>query len=117
MLRDLDLEKYTKVFLVCGYTDLRLGMTGLLNLVQFKLGLNPYDKSSVFLFCGRKASSIKALVYEGDGIVVLSKKLLYGRYQWPRKPSEARALTREQFSRLMDGFTIDGTIGSFGREL
>lgn len=113
MLRDLDMNKYTKVYLICGYTDLRLGSTGLLNIVQFKLGLNPYDKNAVFLFCGRKASAIKAVVYEGDGIAVLSKKLLQGRYQWPRKPSEARSLTREQFRRLMDGFTIEGTVQNF----
>ena len=51
MLKDLDLARYTKVFLICGYTDLRMGQTGLVNLVQFKLGLNPFDKSAVFLFC------------------------------------------------------------------
>ena len=47
MLKDLDLTRYTKVFLVCGYTDLRMGQTGLVNLVQFKLGLNPLDRKSV----------------------------------------------------------------------
>ena len=110
MLKDLDLAKYTKVFLVCGYTDLRMGQTGLVNLVQFRLGLNPFDKNAVFLFCGRKASSIKALCYEGDGMVVASKKLLQGRYQWPRSESEARLLTKEQFIQLMSGFSIEKTI-------
>ena len=112
MLRDLDFTKYSKVYIVCGYTDLRLGQTGLLNLIQFRLGLNPFDKSAIFLFCGRKASTIKALVYEGDGVVVLSKRVFDGRYQWPRKPSEARMLTREQFGRLMEGFTIDSMVSS-----
>lgn len=40
MLKDLDFSKYSKAYLVCGYTDLRMGQTGLMNLVQFKLGLN-----------------------------------------------------------------------------
>ena len=111
MIKDLDLAKYTRVFLVCGYTDLRMGQTGLVNLVQLKLGLNPFDKSAVFLFCGRKASTIKALCFEGDGFVLASKKLLQGRYQWPRNQAEARILTKEQFIQLMSGFSIESTIG------
>ena len=43
-------------------------------------------------------------------MIVLTKKLFKGRYQWPRKPSEARMLTREQFCRLMEGFSVEGTI-------
>ena len=110
MLKDLDLARYTKVFLICGYTDLRMGQTGMVNLVQFKLGLNPFDQSAVFLFCGRKASGIKALSGEGDGFVLASKKLLRGRYQWPRNQSEARILTKDQYIQLMSGFSIESTI-------
>ena len=110
MLKDLNLARYTKVFLITGYTDLRMGQTGLVNLVQFKLGLNPFDQSAVFLFCGRKASVIKALCCEGDGFVLASKKLLRGRYQWPRNQSEARILTKGQFIQLMSGFSVESTI-------
>ena len=110
MLKDLNLVRYTKVFLITGYTDLRMGQTGLVNLVQFKLGLNPFDQSAVFLFCGRKASVIKALCCEGDGFVLASKKLLRGRYQWPRNQSEARILTKDQYIQLMSGFSIESTI-------
>ena len=110
MLKDLNLARYTKVFLITGYTDLRMGQTGLVNLVQFKLGLNPFDQSAVFLFCGRKASTIKALCCEGDGFVLASKKLLRGRYQWPRNQSEARILTKDQYIQLMSGFSIESTI-------
>ncbi len=110
MLRDLDLQKYTKVCLICGYTDLRLGINGLVNIIQYKLGMNPYDKQAIFLFCGRKASTIKAVIYEGDGIALVSKRLFQGRYQWPRNSEEARLLTREQFHLLMGGFTIESKI-------
>ena len=110
MLKDLDFTRYSRVYLICGYTDLRFGQTGLVNLVQFSLGLNPFDPKAVFLFCGRKASVIKALVCDEDGMVVMSKRLFKGRYQWPRKPSEARMLTREQFRHLMEGFSVENTI-------
>ena len=44
-------------------------------------------------------------------MLMLVKRLHAGnRLQWPRTPDEARELTIEQFRRLMDGFTIEGTI-------
>ena len=44
-------------------------------------------------------------------MLLLTKVLFAGnRFQWPRTPDEARELTHEQFRRLMDGFTIEGSI-------
>ena len=44
-------------------------------------------------------------------MLLLVKRLYAGnRFQWPRTPDEARELTTEQFRRLMDGFTIEGSI-------
>ena len=43
-------------------------------------------------------------------MVVLSKRVFHGRYQWPRKSSDAWNLDREQFFRLMEGFSIDKSI-------
>ena len=44
-------------------------------------------------------------------MLMLVKRLYAGnRFQWPRTPDEARELTTEQFRRLMDGFTIEGSI-------
>ena len=38
-------------------------------------------------------------------------RLADGRFRWPRTPSEARQLTSEQFTRLMEGYTIDPSVG------
>ena len=46
MLKDLQLDH---VYIACGYTDLRLGIDGLSNLVQLHFELDPYT----ILFCGR----------------------------------------------------------------
>ena len=44
-------------------------------------------------------------------MLLLVKRLYAGnRFQWPRTPDEARELSTEQFRRLMDGFTIEGSI-------
>ena len=112
MLKDLDLTKYSKVFIATGYTDMRAGMTGLVNLIKYKYGLDFYNKNSIFLFCGKKANTIKAVTFEGDGIVLLTKRAINGRFQWPRSREEARMLTPAQFHMLMAGFSIDSTMPS-----
>ena len=60
----------------------------------------------MFLFCGRKATKIKGLVWEGDGFLLLYKRLEVGAFAWPRTESEALASSAEQYQRLMSGFTI-----------
>lgn len=72
--------------------------------IKSELGLDPYAQGSIYLFCGRRADRIKALVYEGDGFTLLYKRLSDGRFQWPRNETEVRELTQEQFQALMDGF-------------
>ena len=68
-------------YIVCGYTDLRRGIDGLAGIVQqnFKLDV---CSGAVFLFCGRRYDRIKALLWEGDGFLLLYKRLDNGRFQW-----------------------------------
>ena len=62
-----------KVYLACGYTDLRRGMDGLANIVQQQFRLDPFT-NTLFLFCGRRRDRIKALYWEGNGFVLLYKQ-------------------------------------------
>ena len=101
----------SRVIVCCGRVDLRKGIPGLTAYVRLNYGLSTTEKGTLFLFCGNRADRIKGLIYEGDGMLLLTKRLYAGnRFQWPRTPDEARELTTEQFHRLMDGFTIEGTI-------
>ena len=81
-----------KVYICCGYTDLRQGIDGLSALVKLEFNLDPFS-NTLFLFCGRRRDRIKALYWEGNGFLLLYKRLESGSFQWPRKESEARALT------------------------
>lgn len=49
-----------KVYLACGYTDLRRGIDGLANIVQQQFTLDPFT-NTLFLFCGRRRDRIKGL--------------------------------------------------------
>ena len=94
------------VYIACGYTDLRRGIDGLAELVRQQFRLDPFS-NTLFLFCGRKRDRIKALYWEGNGFLLLYKRLERGVYQWPRSESEARELTPQQDRWLMEGLKVD----------
>ena len=68
-----------KIYLAMGFTDLRRGIDGLANIVRFHFHLNPYDKITLFLFCGRRSDRIKSLLWEGDGFLLLLEENYYSR--------------------------------------
>jgi transposase len=74
--------------------------------VQQEYGLNPSDRS-LFLFCGGSCDRFKAMYWDGDGYVLMYKRLEEGRYQWPRSREEARLITVQQFRWLMEGLRIE----------
>lgn len=95
-----------KVFIACGYTDLRLGIDGLAGIVQERYNLDPF-RDVLFLFCGRRTDRIKGLYWDGDGFILLYKRLEQGSFQWPRKTEDARQITAQQYRWLMEGLKID----------
>ena len=106
MLNDAAVSQFKKVYLAPGYTDLRRGIDGLASIVRFQFELDPYDKNTLFLFCGRKNSRIKALLWEGDGFLLMYKRLDNGSFRWPRSADEAMAITDDQYRMLMQGLEV-----------
>ena len=101
---------FKKVYLALGYTDLRYGIDGLAALVQEKFSLSPFDKGTLFIFCGRKSDRIKAICWEGDGFVLLYKRLSDGRFQWPRNSEELINISQQQYEQLLNGFSVISSI-------
>ena len=64
---------FKKIYLATGFTDLWRGIEGLASIVKFQFNLDPYDKDTLFLFCGRRSDRIKALLWEGDGFMLMYK--------------------------------------------
>ena len=106
MLNNLNANQYQNVYMACGYTDLRLGIDGLASIVQSRFHLNPLQKRTLFLFCGRRADRIKGLLWEGGGFLLLYKRLEDGKFQWPRNTDEVMQMNSQQFRWLMEGLSV-----------
>ena len=70
----IDLSGVKNYYVACGYTDLRRGIDGLVAIVAGQFGKS-IDEESLFLFCGRRTDRIKALYFNGDGYILLYKRL------------------------------------------
>lgn len=101
-----DFNGADRVYIACGYTDLRRGIDRLAAMIQQQFHLDPFT-NSLFLFCGRRRDRIKTLYWEGNGFVLLYKRLESGSFQCPRKESEVKALTPQQYRWLMEGLSMD----------
>lgn len=97
---------FKKVYLAAGFTDLRRGIDGLARIIRFQFHLDPYDKNTLFLFCGKRTDRIKGLLWEGDGFLLLYKRIENGSFKWPRTTEEVIEITSEQYHMLMHGLEI-----------
>ena len=81
-----------KIYVACGYTDLRRGIDGLAGMVQEQFRLDVFD-DALFLFCGRRTDRIKGLYWDKNGFLLLYKRLERGSFRWPRTTTRMPALT------------------------
>ena len=63
-------------------------------------------KKTFFFSSAADADRIKGLVWEGDGFLLLYKRLELGGFSWPRTKEEALEITPEQYQALMKGLEI-----------
>jgi transposase len=101
-----DISKADQIYIACGCTDMRKSIDGLASIVQQNFKLNPFQ-NSLFLFCGNKRDRLKALYWEGDGFVLLYKRLESGSFQWPRDADEVKRITTQEFRWLLEGLSIN----------
>lgn len=93
----------TKFVVVCGYTDLRKGIDGLSQLIEGSYHLDPFEKNVLFLFCGQRGDRIKALLWEGNGFLLMYKRWEKGTLSWPRNQDEVVNLSKREFRLLLQG--------------
>ena len=98
----IGLPSGTRVWIVAGHTDMRKGFDGLAAMVQTALAANPFC-GHVFVFRGRRGDILKVLWFDGQGLMLLAKRLERGRFIWPQATSGSVSLTPAQLSMLLEG--------------
>lgn len=102
---------FSKCVIATGKSDLRRGIDSLCAQIRLKYNKEPLEKDTLFLFCGTKKDRLKGILWTGDRFIMICIRLAEGRFQWPKNEDEARQISGEEFRRLMEGFTIDPSIG------
>ena len=99
----ISLDSGVRIYLACGVTDMRKGMTGLAMLVQQSLAEDPFS-GAIYAFRGRRAGLVKLLWHDGIGLCLLTKRLKRGQFAWPSATTTGRIqLTAPQLAALLDG--------------
>src|ERR1039457_5584986 len=67
-----------------------------------KLPKSPLD-GHLFLFRGKRADRIKALIWDRNGLAIWYKRLERGKYKWPTRECASIELTAHELELLLDG--------------
>jgi len=93
----LQLTPQSRIFLATTPVDFRKGIDGLGAVCRERLGDNPIE-GAVYVFRNRSGTTLKFLLYDGQGYWMMMKRLSQGRFHWwpstphARVPLSAREL-------------------------
>jgi transposase len=82
--------------------DFRKGAEGLAALVRESMGADPFS-GAVYVFRARRADRVKLVFWDGTGVVLVSKRLEDGKFQWPSITDGVVRLTAAQLQALFEG--------------
>lgn len=91
-----------KVVVASRPIDFRRGIHGLVALVAEALKSDPYC-GDVFIFRSKRLDRLKMIVWDGSGMVLVTKWLEQGRFTWPPISDGAHRLSAAQMAMLVDG--------------
>jgi transposase len=94
----------TKI-LICNQTvDMRKSIDGLVTIVVQNLELDPQSKA-LYLFSNKSGDKVKGIVWEGDGFMLLYKRLETKRFKFPKNIEDASyTIDADLFNWLRKGF-------------
>ncbi|MDA0349445.1 MAG: IS66 family insertion sequence element accessory protein TnpB [Verrucomicrobia bacterium] len=97
-----------KIFLAVEPVDMRKSFNGLYSVATERLKENPVE-GGLFVFCNKRRNRLKILLWDGNGLWVLAKRLEKGGFSWP-KGIDAKdgklSLKHVALSMLIDGIDL-----------
>ena len=91
-----------RVFVATQPIDFRRGVHGLVALIAEGLGGQPYS-GDVFVFRAKRLDRLKLLAFDGSGIVLATKWLEVGCFDWPSPREGTMCVTGAQLAMLVEG--------------
>ncbi|TFG37604.1 MAG: IS66 family insertion sequence element accessory protein TnpB [Desulfobacterales bacterium] len=77
----IQITPHMRIMLAVESVDFRKGIDGLAGICRRVLQVDPFS-GSVFIFRNRKGTSLKILLYDGQGFWLCQKRLSTGRFRW-----------------------------------
>lgn len=91
-----------KLYLASKPVDFRKGMDGLAAIVMNEFDLDPFS-GAIFIFRSKRANRMKAIVWDGTGLVMTYKRIEGCGFVWPRISDGVITINRAQFEALFEG--------------
>ena len=104
----IQLTPQMRIMVAVEPADFRRGIDGLARICKDVLREDPFS-GWVFVFRNRKATAIKALIYDGQGFWLCHKRLSSGKFSWwPRCENEpAKSLAACELQVLLSAGNPD----------
>ena len=110
------LPRGSRIYLACGYTDMRKGMDGLSMLAQAALQQDPFG-GALFVFRGERGDLVKVLWFDGQGLCLFAKQLEKACFVWPEAKEGSVSLSAAQLSMLLEAIDWRAPVRSWRPEL
>jgi len=77
----IQITPHMRIFLYSGSVDFRKGIDGLVGVCRQLLEKDPFS-GSMFVFRNKRRTTLKILMYDGQGFWLFIKRLSRGRFKW-----------------------------------
>ncbi len=96
----IQLTTHMRILVATEPADFRKGIDGLAAICRIRLQQDPF-RGTVFVFRNRRATSVKILVYDGQGFWLCQKRMSKGRF--PCWPKQTGRFEPQQLAVLLSG--------------
>ena len=99
----IKLTTQTPILLAVAPTDFRLGIDGLVAVCRRQLDQTT-NNGTLFVFINRRKTMIRALIYDGTGYWLMSKRLSKGKFSgWPKNSNVISTIDAIYLQQILSG--------------
>lgn len=100
----IQITPHMRILVALEPADFRKGIDGLARVCRQELAADPFS-GCVFVFCNRRRTAVKVLIFDGQGYWLCQKRLASGKFRfWPAGGSKpAQPLEAHQLQLLLSG--------------